>query len=123
MSVEPNRPEKEDAHVPPLAEAKASDDMSSSNATDREHDEKTTDAEAGLAQQKPPSGPPGGPPPNGGLTAWLQVLGGFFLFFNTWVRSTTSSPWSTMDDKQLRTCFVPCLTRVANENDQPLTIT
>lgn len=22
--------------------------------------------------------------PNGGLTAWLQVLGSFFLFFNTW---------------------------------------
>jgi hypothetical protein len=39
-----------------------------------------------------PSGPPagtpgmpGGPPPNGGTKAWLQVLGGFFLFFNTWV--------------------------------------
>ncbi|SMR54570.1 unnamed protein product [Zymoseptoria tritici ST99CH_1E4] len=32
----------------------------------------------------PPPGPPGGPPPDGGLTAWLQVLGGFFLFFNTW---------------------------------------
>lgn len=23
-------------------------------------------------------------PPNGGLTAWLQVLGGFFVYFNTW---------------------------------------
>jgi hypothetical protein len=31
-----------------------------------------------------PIGPPGGPPPDGGTTAWLQVLGGFFLFFNTW---------------------------------------
>ncbi|KXT10577.1 hypothetical protein AC579_9171 [Pseudocercospora musae] len=31
-----------------------------------------------------PSGPPGGPPPDGGITAWLQVLGGYFLFFNTW---------------------------------------
>ncbi|KAK4556128.1 hypothetical protein LTR86_006825 [Recurvomyces mirabilis] len=29
-----------------------------------------------------PMGP--GPPPDGGLTAWLQVLGGYFLFFNTW---------------------------------------
>ncbi|MCJ1333130.1 hypothetical protein MMC10_009824 [Thelotrema lepadinum] len=29
-----------------------------------------------------PAGP--GPPPNGGLTAWLQVLGSFMLFFNTW---------------------------------------
>jgi hypothetical protein len=25
-----------------------------------------------------------GPPPNGGLAAWLQVLGSFFLFFNGW---------------------------------------
>lgn len=24
------------------------------------------------------------PPPNGGLVAWLHVLGGFSLFFNTW---------------------------------------
>ena len=24
------------------------------------------------------------PPPNGGLSAWLQVLGSFMLFFNTW---------------------------------------
>ena len=22
--------------------------------------------------------------PNGGLIAWLQVLGSFFIFFNTW---------------------------------------
>lgn len=25
-----------------------------------------------------------GPPPNGGLLAWLQVLGSFMLFFNSW---------------------------------------
>lgn len=29
-----------------------------------------------------PTGPP--PPPDGGLVAWLHVLGGFFLFFNSW---------------------------------------
>lgn len=23
-------------------------------------------------------------PPDGGLTAWLQVLGAFFMYFNTW---------------------------------------
>ena len=23
-------------------------------------------------------------PPNGGTRAWLQVLGGFLVFFNTW---------------------------------------
>ena len=24
-------------------------------------------------------------PPNGGLTAWLQVVAAFFIFFNTWL--------------------------------------
>ena len=24
------------------------------------------------------------PPPNGGLRAWIQVLGAHFLFFNSW---------------------------------------
>ncbi|KAL7626112.1 hypothetical protein AAE478_002882 [Parahypoxylon ruwenzoriense] len=36
----------------------------------------------------PPAPPPSqmgpAPPPNGGLVAWLHVLGGFMLFFNTW---------------------------------------
>lgn len=66
-------------------EEKPSSEMSSTTGPQQEPYEKTAEAEAGLQQQKPPSGPPGGPPPNGGLTAWLQVLGGFFLFFNTWV--------------------------------------
>lgn len=37
---------------------------------------------------KEPTTPP--PPPNGGLTAWLQVAGAFFLFFNCW--SVNKSP-------------------------------
>jgi hypothetical protein len=58
---------------------------------DNNNEKSTTELEAGLQQpQKPPAGPPGGPPPNGGLTAWLQVLGGFFLFFNTWVSDSCS---------------------------------
>jgi hypothetical protein len=64
---------------------KSSDDLSSLHETDREPGEKLADAETGIQPQKPAGGPPGGPPPNGGTTAWLQVLGGFFLFFNTWV--------------------------------------
>lgn len=33
----------------------------------------------------PPKHVPGpGPPPNGGLQAWLHILGSFMLFFNTW---------------------------------------
>lgn len=34
------------------------------------------------AADGPPTTPP--PPPNGGLTAWLQVLGGFLFVLNTW---------------------------------------
>ncbi|ROW07539.1 hypothetical protein VPNG_07075 [Cytospora leucostoma] len=36
--------------------------------------------------QKPRAAPPPGIPvqPNGGLDAWLQVFGGFFVYFNTW---------------------------------------
>lgn len=47
----------------------------------------TEDASSTHARNEIPnavaSGHPG-PPPNGGLQAWLHVLGGFFLFFNTW---------------------------------------
>ncbi|KFY17902.1 hypothetical protein V492_00299 [Pseudogymnoascus sp. VKM F-4246] len=31
-----------------------------------------------------PTETPIGPPPDGGFAAWLQVLGAFFLFFNSW---------------------------------------
>lgn len=32
--------------------------------------------------------------PNGGLRAWLQVLGAFFLFFNSWFVWSTDFAWS-----------------------------
>jgi hypothetical protein len=86
MAAEPRHQQQQETPIPSFPDAKSSDDMSSSNVTDPEPFEKTADAEANIPQQqKPAGGPPGGPPPNGGLTAWLQVLGGFFLFFNTWV--------------------------------------
>lgn len=31
--------------------------------------------------------------PDGGLVAWLQVAGGFSLFFNTWYVASRSSTW------------------------------
>jgi hypothetical protein len=50
--------------------------------------EKAIDAEAHLnispASDDTVSDEDPGPPPNGGLQAWLQVLGSFFLFFNSW---------------------------------------
>ena len=45
-----------------------------------------------LEVEKPP-GPP--PPPNGGLTAWLQVVGGFIIFFNTWGLINTFAVFQT----------------------------
>lgn len=39
---------------------------------------------ADAAPAPPPQNAGPSPPPNGGLAAWLQVLGGFMLFFNTW---------------------------------------
>lgn len=44
-----------------------------------------TGPEAYEAQERAleqPITPP--PPPNGGVVAWLQVAGAFFLFFNSW---------------------------------------
>ena len=48
------------------------------------------DAEASITRPPPDTavdsekGEDPGPPPNGGFQAWLQVLGSFFLFFNSW---------------------------------------
>lgn len=53
------------------------------------------DAEANITPEdvQPPQGSEKyedpGPPPNGGAKAWLQVLGSFFLFFNSWVSLPT----------------------------------
>lgn len=41
--------------------------------------------EVAAEKPAPPPGPPGmTPPPNGGAKAWLQVIGAFGVFFNTW---------------------------------------
>lgn len=54
-----------------------------------EKKKKMEDSEAGVvaesetpaAEEPPPSMPA---PPNGGLAAWLQVSGAFWIYFNTW---------------------------------------
>ncbi len=43
-----------------------------------------SDEEKAESEPSPPPNAGPGPPPNGGLTAWLQVLGSWMLFFNTW---------------------------------------
>ncbi|EED17728.1 monocarboxylate transporter, putative [Talaromyces stipitatus ATCC 10500] len=41
---------------------------------------------------KPPAPPP---PPDGGLSAWLQVVGAFVIFFNTWGQINTFGVFQT----------------------------
>lgn len=64
----------------------ASSEPSTTLVKDVESDTTTlnghTKTEAVEAQSPKPTGPPS--PPNGGTRAWLQVLGAFFLNFNTW---------------------------------------
>jgi len=46
-----------------------------------------TATRASLARTKSnvaPRADEAGPPPNGGTVAWMQVVGSFFLFFNSW---------------------------------------
>lgn len=39
---------------------------------------------SGNILEEPATELPIGPPPDGGFAAWLQVLGAFLLFFNSW---------------------------------------
>ena len=118
MAAEPYHQQQQDTPISSFPDAKSSDDMSSSNAADREPSEKTTDAEANIPQQqKPVGGPPGGPPPNGGTTAWLQVLGGFFLFFNTWVCIMVLSRESLFDGQCVSCLPLWALINELNTND------
>jgi len=56
------------------------------------HDPSTTDPESKIT----PHGPSAHThQPNGGLIAWLQVLGGFFLFFNTFGAMNTFGVFQT----------------------------
>jgi hypothetical protein len=63
-----------------LSSPKVNETVQSSNLSSDVDVEKETPV-----SQPVPSGPPAPPPPpNGGLKAWLQVLGGFLFVLNTW---------------------------------------
>lgn len=38
----------------------------------------------GTGEKHAAAAPSVSPPPNGGLNAWLQVVGSFFFYFNSW---------------------------------------
>ncbi|KAJ0414664.1 major facilitator superfamily domain-containing protein [Aspergillus carlsbadensis] len=56
-----------------------------------------TDVETPQPEQK--AAPP--PPPDGGSTAWLQVVGAFFLFFNSWGVINTFGVYQTYYENTL----------------------
>nr|POE92251.1 aspyridones efflux protein apdf [Quercus suber] len=58
--------------------------MDEEKGFDGPSDHQRDDTKPSAPVTAPPAGPPGGPPPNGGLVAWLQVVGAWCLFFNTW---------------------------------------
>ncbi|OKP10853.1 hypothetical protein PENSUB_3673 [Penicillium subrubescens] len=58
-----------------------------------------------VAAADSPPGPP--PPPNGGLTAWLQVLGGFLFVLNTWGMANTFGVFQTYYSSILLTNDTP----------------
>ena len=66
---------------PSEADTDSSPDSTNRHSVNDSLNEKQPDGHAdasGEAEAKPEG------PPNGGLAAWLQVLGSFTLFFNTW---------------------------------------
>jgi hypothetical protein len=85
----------------PSNEHPSAEDLEKENDHDTPFEE-AAEAEAGewngAAKDAPSQGPPslpGGPPPDGGLQAWLQVIGGFMLFFNTWGLLNTFGVYQT----------------------------
>lgn len=59
--------------------------------------------------QKPRAAPPPGIPvqPDGGLDAWLQVFGGFFVYFNTWGLIITFGVFQSYYQNHLLTHYSP----------------
>jgi MFS family permease len=78
-----------DSHIPSTHSLSPSESDKEKEHVPAPHDEQPTSETPAAAPAAKPSGPPGAPPgmappPNGGLVAWLQVLGSWMLFFNTW---------------------------------------
>lgn len=72
------------AHQPRTPAKPPSDSSSENSHAMEEKQVESPSPPAGEASITKPTANNAGPPPNGGLRAWLHVLGGFMLFFNTW---------------------------------------
>ncbi|KAK4237898.1 riboflavin transporter MCH5 [Achaetomium macrosporum] len=83
-----------------MASQVAQNRMSQEETAPAHHDSSNGVKQSDLEKPAPaePPAPPStspGPPPNGGLVAWLQVVGGFVLFFNTWGMLSTFPVFQT----------------------------
>lgn len=68
------------------------------HSPEQETQEPTPDNNSDIEKSpSPPPNKPAGipPPPNGGLVAWLHVVGGFSLFFNSWGLLNTFGVYQT----------------------------
>ncbi|KAK9366803.1 major facilitator superfamily domain-containing protein [Lipomyces kononenkoae] len=74
----------------PMIEANEKKETASSSSND---DSRINTLVTPKSEVVKPAGPL--PPPNGGLTAWLQVAGGFVIFFNTWGLINTFAVFQT----------------------------
>lgn len=63
---------------------------SSAGVSIKSKEDKSLGEESEIIAEEPPQVAPNphGDIPNGGVVAWLQVLGSFFLFFNSWYVQT-----------------------------------
>lgn len=80
----------------PNANGKDESDTAAANTsvtTDNSTPLQVGSRDSGTTPTIPPAAPAAAsvpPPPNGGVRAWLQVLGSFCLYFNTWGKSVPS---------------------------------
>lgn len=61
-------------------------------SNNRNSEKKNGEVEEGYAAVTGSSDEEADEPPDGGLLAWLQVLGCYFLFFNSWYVATNPYP-------------------------------
>ena len=59
----------------------ASDEFEIGEVLNSDHGDNST---SGLNEQSKETSRQPEDPPDGGLMAWFQVMGAFFIFFNTW---------------------------------------
>jgi hypothetical protein len=97
LDVQSNAFDEKPSQQPSISSSKSeSDDQVANQAQEKDGHVTETDGEVlEPIQSRHPSVKDASKIPNGGLWAWLQVLGGFFLLFNSWyVFSISQASWT-----------------------------